>query len=151
MGYISAFSSFTCNNIIDVHWTELGRKYLMSFGAQRTRSQIYYFSLSDTDKNYINVQEPAPGFIPDLTGDHTLCLVPTASNRVRNELTVEGNTGNNVIDYRSKTLKACDTIRIDCSRYYDMYPLDASDLRSSEILVDSIWTCIISNFQGSLT
>ncbi len=150
MGYIPAFSSFTCSNSIGVQWTALGRKYLMSFGSAE-RSQIYYFSLSDTDKNYINTLEVQPDFIPNITGDMTSCLIPTASNRVRHELNVQGlSASTTTIDYRSKPLKACDVYTIDCSRYYDMYPLSSSDTRSSEILGDSIWTCIIGNFGGSL-
>ncbi len=152
MGYIPSVSGLTCVGELDVHWTELGRKYLIGLKKPKSGSMIYYFSLSDTDKNYFSIVEPTPNFIPDITGDHTLCLIPTYSTRVRNELTLDDLYSSNTIDYRTKALRDCIPITlIDCSKYYDMYPLLSSDTRSSEIFIDSIWSCIIGNFEGSLT
>jgi hypothetical protein len=152
MGYIPLNSAYTfCQGSLDIHWTELGRKYLIGLKKPKNGSLIHFFSLSDTDKNYFSVVEPAPNFVPDITGDHTLCLIPTYSTRVRNELTVEDLNTSNTIDYRTKALRGCTpTTIIDCSKYYDMYPLLSSDTRSTELLINSIWSCIIGNFDGSL-
>lgn len=148
MGYISNSSNINvCSGSMDINWTPLGRQYLMNFGVARNKSQIFYFSLADSDTNYFNFNEPAANFIPDLTGDHTLCLLPTADSNVRNPLTVDDLNPNNIIDYRTKGLKSC--IPLDCEKYYDMFPLLLSDTRSSDS-VSNIWDCIVGNFEGSL-
>lgn len=152
MGYIPSTSGFTCVGDLSVVWTDLGRKYILE-RQDKDKSLVYYFSLSDRDKNYINALEPANSFIPDLTGNVNACLPATLSNIVLNPIQVEGNGNSNIIDYRTKSLKGCvgEPLTFDCSKYYDMYPINPSDPRASERLGDSIWECFISEFSGTLT
>lgn len=154
MGFLPAsISGFTCVNDLSITWTDLGRKYLIS-RKEKERTLVYFFSLSDRDKDYTNVFEPESGFVPDLTGDHNRCLPATFSNIILNPIQVEGDVSSSVsiIDYRTKSLKTCiGGNGVDCSKYYDMYPLDSTDPRSSEVYGASIWECIIGDFMGTLT
>lgn len=147
MGYIQGTSGFTCVGNLTITWTAIGREYLMG-KKPRSNSRIQYFSLSDNDINYISAIKPTFNFIPNITGKEDTCLIPTYKNQVRYPIVVEGSE-NNIIDYRSKPLKTCDSKPIDCADYYDIRPLYTSDSRTNESL-QVIWDCIIGQFEGTL-
>ncbi len=151
MGYIVPnINDSICSGNLTVYWTDIGRQYLLGIKKPKLGAIPYYFSLSDCDKNYINNINIQSGFVPDLTGDHTVCLLPTASDIVRNQIETITVSDDNIpiLDFRNRKMLLCKFF--DCSYYYDIYPLDDSDPRSSEILGDSIWDCYVKDFDGTL-
>lgn len=155
MGYIVPdINDSVCSGNLTVYWTDIGRQYLLGIKKPKNGSIPYYFSLSDCDKNYINDLNIEKGFVPDLTGDHTVCLLPTVSDIVRNQIETITVSDDNIpiIDFRNKKMPLCTNINndVDCSYYYDMEVLNLSDPRTYELLGDSIWDCIIGDFEGTL-
>ena len=145
MGFLKS-NGIVCDGNITVFWTDIGREYLMGFKKPKDGAVPYYFSLADGDTNYLNQFEPQAGFIPDLTGNHNQCLLPTKDTIVRNQLTVENKLG--------KLIPLISNVRdcniSDCSEYFDMQPLDDTDSRVGQTLGDSIWDCIVGDFDGTL-
>lgn len=146
MGYIKSISGFTCTGDLTIAWTTIGREYLIGKKTPRDGCIIDSFSLSDSDRNYMSTLEPAPNFIPHVTGDQTPCLLPTSSMSIKHFINKNGDAGN-TIDYRSKPLKKCASD--DCTKYYDIQPLEIIDPRTHN-LVEVIWDCIVGDFDGLL-
>lgn len=145
MGFLDS-NGISCEGVLTVFWTPVGRKYLIE------RNKDGYtptdFSLGDSDVNYINKFEPQAGFISDLGGFKNFCIIPTRATKIAYNIEVD-NINNQLVPNSVLNIRSC-VPTIDCSLYYDMKQLDNTDSRSSEILGDSIWDCVVGDFEGSL-
>ncbi len=154
MGFlVSNDENTVCLGELTIFWTDIGKQYLLGAKKPKNGSIPYYFSLSDCDKNYLINVNLENGFVTDLTGNHNVCLLPTVSDITRNIIDAKPLNASNVvvIDYRNSNMPTCgiNTNINDCSYYYDLYPLNTSDIRSSD-LMESIWNCYVADFLGTL-
>lgn len=153
MGYIPATA---CNYTVNVYLTDLGREYLIK--GDTSKSTVKYFTLGDSDTNYLVAKTdnaegyrniPEIDFIPALGGDVEGCLKVTKAVEIKSRISVTGSTDtDNIIFYNTTAkIKTCAAIinnPIDCSSYADEIALE------SEVLVDTIWECLVENFNGTL-
>jgi hypothetical protein len=153
MGYIPATA---CNFTIEVYLTELGREYLVK--KDTTRSTVKYFTLGDSDANYLIAKKdnsegyrniPELDFLPGLSGTLNPCFNATRVRSVKHRLTYTSDTTqeNTVFLNTKARIKTCGQIidnPIDCSTYSSEIALD------SEVLADTIWECLVENFDGTL-
>lgn len=91
MGFIFSDSSDACNLPLEIYWTDLGREYLIGKKSNRKKGiSVKYFTLGDSDCNYIISEEPnnmlPPNFVPDAAGDVTNCLKGTKDNILKSNV-----------------------------------------------------------------
>lgn len=67
MGFISSASTIS----LDAHLTQKGRERML-LGLNQ---QIVKFTLGDSDTNYLIDYPLVPGTVPDVTGDHSDCII----------------------------------------------------------------------------
>lgn len=82
MGYIISDITDACQLPLEVYWTDIGREYLIGKKQNRKKGiKVSYFSLGDSDCNYLVSDEPNNflpiDFVPDITGDVDSCLKGT--------------------------------------------------------------------------
>jgi hypothetical protein len=96
MGYTpndSYLSGVTCTDTIYVSWTKIGREYLIGSRANRKAGlTVSYFTLGDSDMNYLNTAEIINGFIPNVTGEDTLCLNGTSTDDITYKVNLNDNS-----------------------------------------------------------
>ena len=82
MGYIISDITDACQLPLEVYWTDIGREYLIGKKQNRKKGiKVSYFSLGDSDCNYLVSDEPNNflpiDFVPDIAGDVDSCLKGT--------------------------------------------------------------------------
>jgi len=70
MGFISTGET----NGMVIYFTPKGMEYLTGKKTSSRDLSIRYFSLGDSDTNYLTQKKSFRGFIPDLSGDDVACL-----------------------------------------------------------------------------
>lgn len=70
MGYISTGQT----DGMVIYFTPKAIEYLMGKKTSKTDLSIKYFSLGDSDANYLVDNRLAPGYVSDLSGEDTVCL-----------------------------------------------------------------------------
>ncbi len=74
MGYIPSGDT----SILSAYLTQRGRELLLN--GTETDITAVYFALGDSDRNYRNDFSLTNGFVPDLTGDNSDCILSLANN-----------------------------------------------------------------------
>lgn len=85
MGYIISDITDACQLPLEVYWTDIGREYLIGKKINRKKGiKALYFSLGDSDCNYLVSDEPNNflpiDFVPDIAGDVNSCLKGTKNS-----------------------------------------------------------------------
>ena len=61
-----------------IYFTPKAIEYLMGKKTSPSDLSITYFSLGDSDTNYLIANKLTTGYIPDLSGEESICLRNTA-------------------------------------------------------------------------
>lgn len=61
-----------------VYFTPKAMEYMMGKKTSPSDLSITYFTMGDSDANYLDIKRLIKGFVPDLSGEDTTCLKSVA-------------------------------------------------------------------------
>jgi hypothetical protein len=155
MGFISTGDTLN----LSAYLTQKGRELLLN--GIDTDIIAVYFSLGDSDANYKITNSLAQGFVPDLTGDNTDCIISLANNiGIKYPISYNTNIVPIVPQIQVMFQRADNNqyynvldclVHLDRIGRYQLYHSSANKLNPNRLTVNNALLSPFSNFYNSLS